>query len=128
MRRDFITIRPDEPVSEAFRLMRFARLRHLLVVEDGYLVGILSFRDLQEELLSMLSEGPAAKLPDDSVASAMRARPYAVTPDTPLRDAAARLCGLRVGCLPVVERRHTGPALIGILTESDLLRAAFETA
>lgn len=128
MRRDFVTIPPHEPLAEAFRLMRFARLRHLLVEEDGCLVGILSYRDLQEALLTHLSGRPGSDLPSAPVSSAMRSEPYAVTPDTSLRDAATRLCSLRLGCLPVVESRTQRPALIGIITELDLLRAAYEPA
>jgi CBS domain-containing protein len=65
--------------------------------------------------------------PDDPVAKAMRSKPYAVTPDTRLCDAAARLCSLRLGCLPVVERTDVRPALVGIITEVDLLLAAYQS-
>lgn len=126
MRRDFVTVPPDELLSEAHHLMRFARLRHLLVEENGRLVGILSYRDLQEALLTQPAGRPAAASPSDPVAKAMRPKPYAITPDTPLRDAAARLCSLHLGCLPVVERHEPRPALIGIITELDLLLAAYQ--
>lgn len=127
MRRDFVTVTPQEPLAEAFRLMRFARLRHLLVEDGGDLVGILSYRDLQEALLVYLQEPGVSALPQVPVASAMRRRPFAVTPDTTLHDAATRLCNLRLGCLPVVESEDERRALIGIVTEVDLLRIAFET-
>jgi DnaK suppressor protein len=42
-----------------------------------------------------------------------------VTPQTKVSDAAARLARFRVGCLPVVE----GGRLVGILSETDVLRA-----
>ena len=51
--------------------------------------------------------------------------PYVVTPETPLRVAASRMARLGIGCLPVVEPGEHGGRLVGLVTESDLLRAAF---
>ncbi len=127
MRRDFVTVPPTETLADAYQLMRFARLRHLLVEEHGYLVGILSYRDLQDILVSQATNRPVEASPDDPVAKAMRSKPYAVTPDTHLCDAAARLCSLRLGCLPVVERTDVRPALVGIIAEVDLLLAAYQS-
>ena len=126
MRRDFVTVPPGDRLDAARDLMRFARLRHVLVEEDGRLVGILSYRDLQESLLEGGPDRVSHARPDDPVSTAMRPRPYAVTPDTPLRDAASRLCSLRLGCLPVVERQVTRPPLVGLVTETDLLLAAYQ--
>jgi CBS domain-containing protein len=126
MRRDFVTVGFQEPLAEALRIMRFARLRHLLVESDGVLVGVLSYRDLLDRLLDASQHGapelPVANVP---VAQVMAKATWAVTPDTRLREAAARLCNLRVGCLPVVDERGASARLIGIVTEADLLRAAF---
>jgi acetoin utilization protein AcuB len=128
MRRDFVTVPPTESLADAYQLMRFARLRHLLVEEHGYLVGILSYRDLQDILVSPATHRPAKASSDDPVTRAMRAKPYAITPDTRLCDAATRLCSLRLGCLPVVERTDVRPALVGIVTEVDLLLAAYQSS
>lgn len=125
MRRNFVTIAPSEPLQDAHQLMRVARLRHLLVAEDGTLVGVLSYRDLQETLLDRFMRGQAATDGTaEHVGSAMRPQPYTIAPDARLYDAATRLCGLRLGCLPVVERRAGRALLVGILTETDLLQAA----
>ena len=51
MRREFITVAAGEPLLEVQRTMRLARLRHVLVVEGATLVGILSYRDVQEAAL-----------------------------------------------------------------------------
>ena len=44
-----------------------------------------------------------------------------VGPQTPLRDAVALLLDRKIGCLPVVDPEDR---LLGILTESDLVRYA----
>ena len=109
--------------------MRCGRLRHLVVERDGYLAGILSYRDLQDRALGW---GPPEQ-PDampaptsvPAVSEAMMASPYVIAPETDLSAAAARLTDLHVGCLPVVEREEAGPRLVGLVTEADLLRAAY---
>ncbi len=126
MRRDFVTVPAGETLSDALGTMRLARLRHLLVERDGRLAGILSYRDLQDRELDRLSDaGPGSAGPSVIVEQAMMASPYVVTPDTPLATAASRMCQLRVGCLPVVTPDASGGHLVGILTESDLLDAAY---
>ena len=129
MRRDFITISREETLFEALQLMRVARLRHLAVVSGEVLVGILSYRDLQDELIATLdSESPAARAPGfakTGLAEHLRGLPFSIVPDATLIEAAARLERLRVGCLPVVEADEKGPRLVGVLTEMDLLRAAY---
>jgi CBS domain-containing protein len=50
-------VRPNDPVSEAIRKMDEFRYRHLPVVEDGRLLGVLSVRDLSlRDLASMAYE------------------------------------------------------------------------
>jgi acetoin utilization protein AcuB len=131
MRREFVTVAAEEPLLEAQRTMRLARLRHLLVVENGMLVGIVSYRDVLDEVLGRAAREPGASwlevLRAVSVREAMVAGPYCVHPDTPAIDAARRMLRLRLGCLPVCENGPgAGLRLIGLLAESDLLRAAWK--
>ena len=46
-----MTVSPEAPVEVAALLMHKRGFRHLLVVEDGKLLGILSLRDILEGLL-----------------------------------------------------------------------------
>ena len=130
MRREFITVSPEDNLLEAHQLMRMARLRHLVVVRDGVLAGILSYRDVQEQALAQLESHRGkdwmSLLGTIAVADAMAAPPYFVTPETPIADAAIRLHHLRLGCLPAVEVRPEGARLVGLITESDLLLAAYD--
>ena len=43
---DIVTVDPSVDLEECFNLMNVHRIRHLPVVEDGKLVGMLSIRDL----------------------------------------------------------------------------------
>lgn len=54
MRRQVITASPTTTIGEALQLLRENKIRHLPVVEQERLVGILSDRDLREALPSIL--------------------------------------------------------------------------
>lgn len=115
MRRDFISAAPEERLEDARQTMRLARLRHLLVTRGDALVGILSYRDL-------LDRAPRRAECIASVGDAMQPAPHTVRPDASLGEAADRMCRYGYGCLPVTS---DAGVLIGILTETDLLRAAY---
>lgn len=51
MTRDVAICEPDESVQEAIARMSQRRIRHLPVIEDGELVGIISLRDVLEAKL-----------------------------------------------------------------------------
>ena len=50
--RDVITVTPDDSVEECMRLMTEKRIRHLPVVEDANVVGIVSIGDLVNWIIS----------------------------------------------------------------------------
>ncbi len=129
MRRNFVSVRPDESLLEADRIMRLARIRHLPVVEAGRLVGVLSHRDvLEASIPKAASSAPEARvghLRGLRIRDVMRTNPYTADANTSLGDAARRMLRLKVGCLPVVRSGLDGEELIGLVTESDLLRAAY---
>lgn len=54
MTGDLITITQDETVSDCMRIMTEKRIRHLPVVEDGQLVGIISIGDVVKDLIDEL--------------------------------------------------------------------------
>jgi CBS domain-containing protein len=129
MRRHFIALAPENSLLDAFQLMRFARLRFLPVVRGEILVGTLGFSDLLASVLPELSgrsPGRAPRLADTPVAQAMRPAAETVVPTTALADAAASLVRAATGCVPVVEGGGPAPRLLGLVTETDLLRAALE--
>jgi CBS domain-containing protein len=48
--RDIVTVRPDDDLDEALRLMAQHQVRRLPVVEDGQLVGVVATADLAHEV------------------------------------------------------------------------------
>jgi acetoin utilization protein AcuB len=113
MSRDVLTAAPSASVTEAFELCRSKGIRHLPVVFEGWLVGIVSDRDL----LPVIARGDGELRRVEDV---MSKDFVAVTGGaTPLSEAAA--CMLRDGfhALPVIE----GGAVRGIVTSADVLLA-----
>ena len=115
MSTDLVTVTPVESARQAYDLMRDHRFRHLPVVSEGRLVGILSDRDLRPVLLS-------PGLADAAVSELMSEDLTTITADTLVEDAASLLVVKKIGCLPVVD----GDRLVGIVTETDLLAVLVE--
>lgn len=131
MRRHFIALAPEDSLLDAERTMRLARVRALPVVSDGRLMGVAAHREVLRALLRrMIGSGRRASqqtLDALRVESLAVSLPPSVPPEASLAEAALELCGLESGCLAVVERDAGGDRMLGLLTESDLLRAALRT-
>jgi CBS domain-containing protein len=63
MSSDLITIGPDDTVLSAARTMREAQVRHLPVVEDGTIAGIVSMRDLVAVLAASVDTDDVVVVP-----------------------------------------------------------------
>jgi acetoin utilization protein AcuB len=118
-----ITSGPDMPVVEARQLMVAKRIRHLLVTEGSKLLGIVTDRDIRLNLPSPATSLSVWEinylLARMTVASVMTKTVVTVDPRRDVREAAQLMLYHKIGALPVVD----GGALIGIITETDLLRA-----
>jgi len=116
-------VEPKVALREVCRLMAERRIRHVPVVSDDGLVGIISDRDIQEALPSPADPGGAtefaAALDRITAWEVMTEQVITVTPQTPLAEAAQLLAKRKIGCLPVMERGR----LVGIVTETDMLQA-----
>ncbi|WP_287155144.1 CBS domain-containing protein [Candidatus Solincola tengchongensis] len=126
MSTDPVTLSPDDTLREARRLIRELGLRRFPVVEEGRLVGIVTDRDVRQADMSsaVVQERRYVEYILDriQVRGIMTPDPITVTPDTPLEEAARLILDNKIGGLPVVE----GGRLVGIITETDLIRTLVE--
>ena len=127
MRTAVVLVRPSDSVQTALKLLGEQQIRHLPVVEDGKLVGIVTDRDIRLVFPSAVTADNKAQDPFDalekvSVGQIMTKRVFTVTPETSIADAARLLLERRIGGLPVVQ----GDLLVGIITKTDILAAFVE--
>jgi acetoin utilization protein AcuB len=117
------TTGPKTSVSEARELMRRKVIRHLLVTEGERLVGIVTDRDIRLNLPSPATSLSVWEinylLTKLTVGDVMTKAVITVEPERPIEDAARLILEHRIGALPVLSEG----GLVGILTETDLLRA-----
>ncbi len=123
MTRKVFTAAPDDGISDVIRLLREKDIKHIPVVKDDRLKGIISDRDIKEFSPSAASTLDVYELhyllAKTKVKEVMKTKVYVTTPDAPIEEAAKLLHDYRVGCLPVV---HEG-RLAGIISHHDVFRA-----
>jgi CBS domain-containing protein len=117
-----VTLTPDDTLDLANNVISLGRIRHIPVVENGKLVGLLSERDLigaaANRIFGLNQKSKSALLKTESVKSIMKKRLVTVTPDTPIKDAARLMADKKIGCVPVI----SAGALVGLVTTTNVLR------
>jgi CBS domain-containing protein len=125
MRREVVTLQEGDRLDLADDIMRLGRIRHLPVLDGERLIGVLSSRDLLAASLSRaLDFEPLhrrAFMRAVEVKEVMTQDVDTITPDDAAAEAGRRMMRRKIGCLPVV---NESGAFVGLLTETDLLRAA----
>lgn len=104
------TIKPGASADAAWERMKNGEIHHLVVVDNAKVVGIISERDLGGARGAVLRRG---KTVDDL----MSGQVLSAKPTDTLRQAANKLRGYGIGCLPILQDGK----LKGILTVTDLL-------
>lgn len=123
---DVVTAAPNETIAVAAKMLKGHKIRRLLVVEEGELVGIISPHDLEKVMPSMLdAEGASEEefIADHTeIRTVMTASPITVEPDDTLVEAIKKMRCHKIDGLPVVKARQ----LVGILSITDILDAFLE--
>lgn len=120
-----VTLGPEDSLARGLEVMRLHGIRRIPVVVGGALVGLLAEGDLKRAQPSILtaSEDEFNRVMEGTqIARIMISGPITVEAEAPLAEAAATLKQTKFGALPVVRDGK----LVGILTDSDLLRCLVE--
>lgn len=121
MSRDPECVAPGTSLMEIRQLLHQRGFHHLLVVDKGSLVGVISDRDVLRTVSPFLdtrSETPRdVRTLAKQASDLMRADPITIAPDATARDAASLLLDNSISSLPVVDNGQ----LVGIITTKDLL-------
>ena len=122
MTREPIILGRNDTLDLAEDIMNLRRIRHMPVVDEGSIVGIVSQRDLfRSALVTALGFGrktQTAIIKTIKIKEIMTEHVITISPDASVKEAARMMIDKKIGCLPVVD----GENLVGLLTETDILR------
>jgi acetoin utilization protein AcuB len=123
MTKKIFTVSPDDYLSDALTLSREQEIKHIPVVKNGKLKGIISDRDIREFSPSKATSLDIYELhyllARTRIKELMKTRVVTTTADTPVEEAAMVMLDKSIGCLPVIEQG----ALAGIISDKDIYRA-----
>lgn len=114
MTTDVQTIGDEQPMSIAHKLMREKHIRHLPVLRQGKLIGVVSDRDLR--LIETLQDVDPTRV---SVSEAMTSDVYTVSPDAGIDEVVGAMAASKHGSAVVVDHGH----VVGIFTTVDACNA-----
>ncbi|HEX2741475.1 MAG TPA: CBS and ACT domain-containing protein [Rubrobacter sp.] len=121
MTKEVVTLGPEASAAEAWSLCREHNIRHVPVVQEGRLAGLVSDRDLRDVRGGggdRESDTPRWVRLDDM----MTRNVVTIHPLDTIEHAARELYERKIGCLPVV----ADDELIGIITSEDMMRTLIE--
>jgi len=107
-----VVIQADQTLQEAVRLMRAHQVRHLPVLEEGRVVGMLSQRDVH-----LIESLPGVDPALVRVREAMVRELYTVEPDEPLERVVRVMAQRKIGSALVTHNER----LVGLFTTTDAL-------
>lgn len=125
MSTDVMTLRPEDNLLAIREAMEALHIRHVPVVDDDKLVGLITHRDI---LRLTIADADPSRLSGTRLEEAqantfvqevMTTKIVTIPPETTVAKAAEMLVKHHFGCLPVVD---ASGKLVGIVTEHDLLK------
>ncbi|MDP2713746.1 CBS domain-containing protein [Rheinheimera sp.] len=123
-----VSVSPDDALTVVKQIFDHVKFHHVLVVENGILLGVLSDRDLFKALSPHI--GTAAETPRDlatlnkKVHQIMLRQPVTLQPQAKVMDAIQLFNTHGVSCIPVVDSQNRPQ---GILSWRDIIRALDRT-
>lgn len=122
MTREVVTLEPEASAGQALGLCREHGIRHLPVVENGRLVGLISDRDLRDVSPPRGTGDEENTLGWVRVRDIMTTNLVTIHPLDTIEHAARDIHAHKFNCLPVVAEGE----LVGIITSSDMTRILIE--
>lgn len=118
------TVRPDQSLSDVRSIFEDEGFRHLPVMGNDGIVGVISHTDLMRvtygaHIAEADFEVNNLILESTTVEEAMSKELKTVEPGADLKEAARIMRSYKIGCVPVVENGD----LLGLITTTDVLEA-----
>jgi len=119
------TVSPDELLSEGVITMAENDIGSLVVMSQGQLVGMLTFREVLKVLARRQVEhraGPTPPVAEIYIRDVMKPDPRVVSPDMDVNDLRRVMLESRERYLPVMD----GDVLLGVVSFHDVARAVLD--
>lgn len=119
-----VTVEMDDSLKIVKEIFDNVRFHHLLVVDTGKLLGVISDRDLLKEMSPTI--GTAAETTKDlatmnkRVHQIMTRQPVTLSPTAGIYEAIDIFNSHNISCIPIVDEEHKP---VGILSWRDILKA-----
>jgi CBS domain-containing protein len=123
-----ITVTPETTLPAVEQLMVSKTIRRVPVVDNGRLVGIVTYGDIRNARPSAVSSLNIWELnyliTRIKMSEIMTRDPITVSPETTIGEAAQKMLANMISGLPVLDSQGH---LVGIITESDIFRLVART-
>jgi len=119
------TVHPESPLSEAVIMMAENDIGSVIVVDDGKLAGMLTFREVMAILAKRQTErrvGPTPPIAEILVIEAMDRTPRTADPDMDVDELRRIMVDSHTRYVPVME----GDTIVGIVSFHDVAKAVLE--
>ena len=109
MKKRVHTVAPSDSVVAVVNRFRADRIHHLVVANGSKVVGLVSHHDIHRAAQEDAERTRVSDVMTDDVVT--------IDADATVREAANKMRGNTIGCLPVTEEKK----LVGIITRADLV-------
>jgi acetoin utilization protein AcuB len=123
MKTEIVTVTPTVSIAETMKLMETKKIRHIPVIDaEHQLVGIVTLSDIRDAAPSIFRANVHVEDMQNPVETIMKKDVITGHPLDFVEEIAALFYEHKIGCLPITNGRK----LVGIVTETDLLRTLVE--
>lgn len=123
MTTNVVTVRPDDSIMKLEEIFQNIPIHHVLVTEHKHLLGVVSKTDLLNVYRKAMFENAALDRSGILVKTIMTFHPVTIDCDDTIGLAADIFLANSFHSLPVLD----GEELVGIVTNHDLIRYAYES-
>jgi acetoin utilization protein AcuB len=117
------TANADDYLSDALAIMKGKNIKHVPVIKNGKLKGIISDRDIKEYSPSKATSLDIYELhyllANTKIKDIMTEKVITTSPGAPVEVAAMIMLDRNIGCLPVLDKAE----LVGIISDRDIYHA-----
>lgn len=123
MRTQVLSLKKDDTIESALKILTENRIRHIPIVDDeNNVIGIISDRDIRDASPSILNKSNGYEALLNPVEKIMTKNVITVHPLDFVEEISAIFYEREIACLPVTKEGK----LVGIITEKDMLHTLIQ--